>query len=30
MTGTVEISGPQNMSFPVVMETNGKIEARKR
>jgi len=29
MTGTIEISGPQNMTFPVVMETNGKIEAKK-
>ena len=29
MTGTVEISGPQSMTFPVVMETKGKIEAKK-
>jgi hypothetical protein len=29
MTGTIEISGPQSMTFPVVMDTKGKIEARK-
>jgi hypothetical protein len=29
MTGTIEISGPQSMTFPCVMETKGKIEAKK-
>jgi hypothetical protein len=29
MTGTVDISGAQNMTFPVVMETNKKIQAIK-
>lgn len=29
MTGTVEISGPQSMSFPVVMDTRSKIEVKK-
>ena len=29
MNGTVEISGPQNMTFPVEMITTGKIEAGK-
>ena len=29
MTGTIEISGPQSMSFPVVMDTTSKIEAKK-
>jgi hypothetical protein len=29
MNGTVEISGPQNMTFPIEMVTTGKIEAGK-
>jgi hypothetical protein len=29
MNGTVEITGPQNMSFPVLMETKTKLEAGK-
>lgn len=29
MTGTIEISGPQSMTFPVVMDTSSKIEANK-
>lgn len=29
MTGTVQISGPQSMTFPVVMDTTNKIEAGK-
>jgi hypothetical protein len=29
MTGTVEISGPQSMTFPVTMETNAKVEVVK-
>jgi len=28
MTGTIDISGAQSMTFPVVMETNSKIEAK--
>ncbi len=29
MTGTIEISGTQSMTFPVVMDTSSKIEANK-
>jgi hypothetical protein len=29
MNGTIEISGPQSMSFPIIMDTTGIIEAKK-
>jgi hypothetical protein len=29
MTGNMQISGPQNMTFPMVMDTKNKIEVRK-